>query len=86
MQKILELATELEGSELTVTQAINIEMFIEKGVPENELKEALIRSYTNKSVDKPWNYFCAICWRIINRTQKGSVGESVGNYGKFPWS
>lgn len=86
MEKIFNLISELEKKEISNQQIATVEIFLSKGLSATDLKEALIKSYSNKSIKAPWNYFCAVCWRIIRRTERGSLGESVSSYGKFPWS
>lgn len=86
MEKIFNLISGLQEKEISNQQIATIEIFISKGLSLLDIQEALIKSYSNKSIDLPWNYFCAICWRMISRTKRGSLGETVGSYGKFPWS
>ncbi|MCG8633617.1 MAG: hypothetical protein MI863_07300 [Desulfobacterales bacterium] len=86
MQKIIELVEELEGSRISKSKMATLEVFASKDLSQSDIKEALLNAYNKVGIEKPWNYFCAICWRIIKRTDRGSEGETVGSYGKFPWS
>jgi hypothetical protein len=76
----------LSGEPASEKQVLSIRQFFSQGISKKELVDALSRAYAGSSVKDPWRYFCGICWRIISRTKRGAVGETVSSYGKFPWS
>lgn len=76
----------LSGQPASEKQEFEIRRFIAQGMPSEEVVDALHRAYTNSTVQDSWRYFCGICWRVISRTKRGSVGETVSSRGRFPWS
>lgn len=83
---LIQLIGQYLGHDPSAVHLESIEIFLRRGLTENQIREALLKAFTNQSVDDPWRYFCGICWRIIRRTEHGSEGESVSDYGTFPWS
>ena len=86
LESVLLLLKKLKRKSVTVMEREQVQQFLEKGIAPGDVKDALLHAYRSSEVEKPWNYFCGICRRIISRTNRGSVGESVDNFGKFPWS
>lgn len=82
----VEVVRILSGEPASEMQDFAIRRFIAQGMPSEEVIDALHRAYTNTSVADPWRYFCGICWRVISRTKRGSLGETVSSRGRFPWS
>lgn len=83
---VVEAIRILSGKPATEKQIFEVRRFLTEGMPSEEVIDALHRAYTNTRVQDPWKYFCGICWRVISRTKRGSVGENVSSRGKFPWS
>ena len=74
-----------QNAEPTGKQILNLRRFAES-MDKDQILAALHRAFTNSNVEDPWRYFCGICLRIISRSARGSIGESVESHGKFPWS
>ncbi len=87
-EAVKELADALstwQNAAPTGKQILSLRHFAER-IDKDQILAALHRAFTGSNVENPWNYFCGICLRVISRSTRGSIGESVESYGKFPWS
>ncbi len=86
LKRVVDALRILANTAVTEKQQLSVSQYLSKGMSSDQIVDALQRAYTKEGIEDPWRYACAICWRIITRTERGAEGESVGSFGKFPWS